>query len=209
MLFNTDKTKLPPKQKHSRTTSVRLFICLLGMSHLLPPTTQASDQIEISAPAKGHGFLLMNLDIKASAAIMTLKQIGRSSKAFDIKLTPTHGRWLLHPLPQGEYQITQINVPYFDLPHAMDTAKNPRWRIRIQANQINYAGRMEIERERTERQVSVRKLNRVATDLPLIQRELSSSLALYPLVAGNTLRDDFAEEHLLTTEPALTGASDD
>ena len=187
-------------QDYSSLRALYLLLLALMTMQFFPAVAQATDQTKVPPLAKGQGFLLLDLDIKASSAQMALKPLGRSSKVVELKLVANHGRWLLHPLPQGEYQITQVNVPFFDLPHSMDTATNPRWRIRVRAGHLNYAGRIEIERERTERQISIRKLNRLATDLNAIQQNLQSVLVSYPLTPGSTLRDDFATEQLLNRD---------
>lgn len=167
----------------------RLFLFLCCCFHL---NVQADDFHP--KLAKGEGLLLMDLDIKAPSAVMSLHKIGRSSSPIEVKLVTNHGRWLIKALPAGDYQIAEIKVPYFDLPYRKDTEKSLAWRISIQANHLNYAGRIEIEKERTEDHVVINKHNRLFTDLANLQKDLASLLTAYPLANGSGMRDDFTAD---------------
>lgn len=174
----------------------RQFFCLAGQLFLLSCcflhlNTQADAPFSAPTLAKGEGLLILDLDIKAPSAVMSLHKIGRASSPFEIKLVSDNGRWLIKALPKGDYQIAEIKVPYFDLPFRKDTGKNPAWRISIQAGHLNYAGRIEVEKERTEDYVAIYKHNRMVTDLPNLQKDMTSLLTTYPLVNGSGMRDDF------------------
>lgn len=170
---------------------------LIVVSYLflvLHPTVHANDSNSIPKVSKGGGLLLLDVQVDASSAVMTLR--GAGHKQLVIKLVASHGRWLITSLPKGEYQIVNIKVPYFDFPYVNDTDKDLKWRVKVNAGQLNYAGRIEVERERTENYVAIKKLNRLITDLPAIQKELAEIIAIYPLADGGYLRDDFSAEFL-------------
>lgn len=173
------------------THSRRILIIAGYLLLTLQPTDHANASLPIPKVSRGHGLLLLDIQVDASSAVMTLKGVGKSGQ-ITRELVPTHGRWLMISLPKGEYQIVNIKVPYFDLPYVNNTEKNPKWRIRINAGQLNYAGRIEVEKERTESYVAIKKLNRLVTDLPEIKTKLADILAVYPLADGGYLRDDFA-----------------
>lgn len=152
---------------------------------------QAESPINVPTLSRSEGLLLLDLDIKAPSAVMTLQKIGRSTPLIEVNLAPSHGRWLIKALPRGDYQIAEIRVPYFDLPFRKHNGKNPAWRIKIQAGHLNYIGRIEVEKERTEDYVAINKYNRIITDLPNLQKDLAPLLTTYPLVNGSGIRDDF------------------
>ncbi len=179
----------------------RQFFRLTGQLFLLSCcflylNAQADTPISAAPLAKGEGLLVLDLDIKAPSAVMSLQKIGRTSSTLEIKLVSDNGRWLIKALPKGDYQITEIKVPYFDLPFRKDTGKNPAWRISIQADHLNYAGRIEVEKERTEDYVAINKHNRMIADLPTLQKDLASLLTTYPLVNGSGMRDDFIADFI-------------
>lgn len=178
--------------KHTKHILIAVSYLLL-IFHL---TAHANDSDSTFKIPKGDGLLLLDIQVDAPSAVMTLQ--GARDKRMEVKLIPNNGRWLMQPLPKGEYQILNIKVPYFDLPYMKDTEKNPGWRIKIKAGRLNYAGRIEVEKERTADYVSIKKLNRLITDLPDIQKDLAAILVDYPLVDGNYLRDDFTRKNLET-----------
>lgn len=174
----------------------RHFLLLTGLLLLfsccfLHLNAQADSPIIIPSLAKGDGLLLLDLDIKAPSAVMTLQKIGRTSPLIEVKLVPSNGHWLIKTLPKGDYQIAEIKVPYFDLPFRKHTGKSPAWRIKIQAGRLNYVGRIEVEKERTEDYVAINKYNRMITDLSTLQQDLAPLITTYPLVNGSGIRDDF------------------
>ncbi|ARU28208.1 hypothetical protein [Cellvibrio sp. PSBB006] len=168
-----------------------ITICCLLVFHLTANANESDFTLKVK---RGNGLLLLDVQVDAPSAVMTLQ--GVKSRQLVIKLAPTHGRWLVSSLPKGEYQIMNVKVPYFDLPYVNSTEKDPRWRIKIEPGQLNYIGRIEVERERTENYVAIRKHNRLVADLSHIRKDLADILADYPLTDGGYLRDDFIEQLL-------------
>ena len=155
---------------------------------------QANSSNPVPVPSKKEGLLLLDLQVEAPSAVMSLQAKGY--KRFDLKLESTHGRWLVKSLPKGEYQIMEIRVPYFDLPYRKGTEQSPLWRFKIQPGHINYVGRIEVAKERTEDFVVIKRLNRLIADLPNIQQDFATALADFPLADGSYIRDDFAAASL-------------
>lgn len=178
----------------------RIIIAISYLLLIFHFTAYANDSNSVPKVPKRKGLVLIDLKVDAPSAVMTLESTQQSTRRTQmvIKLVPSHGRWLIQPLPKGDYQILSIKVPYFDLPYVNHTEENPGWRIKVIAGKLNYVGRIEVAKERTENFVAIKKLNRLVTDLPHIQAELAVILAVYPLADGHYLRDDFAGTALET-----------
>lgn len=180
-------------QHRLQQLTAKVFILLFGLLHI---NTQANEPFTVPTPQKNKGLLLLDLDIKSSSAVMTVRRLEGAASLTEIKLAPNNGRWLITELPKGNYQIVEVKVPYFDLPFRKETDKNPNWRLRIQENSLNYAGRIYVAKERTEDYIPIEKNNRLITDLPDLQNDLAPVLSTYPLVNGTGLRDDFISEFI-------------
>jgi hypothetical protein len=170
----------------------KLLICLLLTIPLSYANTSPLPDI-----TKNDGLLLLKLDVESDLAIMTIRKLGRKSSVREIKLVSTNGKWLVKSLPQGEYQIVDVKVPYFNLPYIKSTEKNPSWKFIIKAGKLNYAGEIKVEKERTEDFVKIHKYFRPAYHLTQIQQDLSNYLSQYPLASGTGLRDDFVDGSII------------
>lgn len=166
-----------------------VLCCLISLIIGMAPYAKAKDEAGLPKLSWGEGFLLVDLDINVGTAVLTLE--GRRQRRTQVGLVANNGRWMLKALPRGEYQIIDVKVPYFDLPHRILTKDNPGWKIKIQAGRVNYIGRIEIAKERTEDYISVTKLNRLVSDYENIKTDLNALIAIYPLADGHNVRDDF------------------
>lgn len=159
---------------------------------------------------KGHGYLLINLDVEGTAPSFSFVKLLNSSDRYrssqnkpkvarkwsetSIPLKNKPDGFYLTSMPAGLYQITEIKAPYYGLPHRLDTDYAPRWRFYIEAGKVNYIGKLQIESERSTKYVDVMLLNRLATDLDAVEKELAHYFTETPLVSGIGSRDDFFEE---------------
>ena len=94
-------------------------------------------------------------------------------------------------LMAGDYQVTSVNVPAFNLPYRVDVSKEPGWMFRIEAGSASYIGHLVIEAERNTSSVSVRLSNRLAAELTAVRQASVSLPGLPSLVSGHGHRDDF------------------
>ncbi len=154
-----------------------------------------------------HGYLLIKLQLSGAAPSIEYSKIRSLNQSFLTKnqQVKTYGNkfilelknksygYYLQVLPAGLYQITRLNVPYFDFPFRLNTNHQRDWRFNIEAGKINYAGKLVIEKERTTKQISVRLLNRIATDKAEIELTLKDLIENTPLISGSGVRDDFYE----------------
>jgi hypothetical protein len=153
----------------------------------------------------GQGFLLINLEISGAAPSIEFYRINggeqtflrptqkfkKKSKKFIIDLKNKPNGYYFSQLPNGLYQITKINVPYFEFPFRLNTAEARDWRFSIVENKVNYVGKLEIDKERSSKNVNVQLHNRIATDMDEINKLLATMTTIIPLRSGTGVRDDF------------------
>lgn len=154
---------------------------------------------------KGHGYLLVKMDVTGVAPSLTVDGLSNegalyldSSEArkyeddeFTIALKDVAKGFYLLSLPAGLYQVTQVNVPYFNLPFKLDTSKNTAWRFGIAEGKTNYIGTLFVDKERSSELVNVALYNRIATDFETIKTNYSALLVNAELRNGIGVRDDF------------------
>jgi hypothetical protein len=167
---------------------------------LLPISLAYAETDPVITLNKNEGLLLVKLDIEPDLAIISIQKLGQRSTTSNIKLVPTHGKWLIKTLTKGDYQIIDIKVPYFNLPFVKSTEKKPAWKFTVADKKLNYIGEIKIEKERTEDFVNIHKYFRPAFHLTQIQQEFPHLLSQYPLVSGNSLRDDFVDSFIIEGE---------
>ena len=161
---------------------------------------------------KGQGYLLVKMDVSSIAPSLTVDSLknngdlylesGESRRLLDEEFTINlkdvdEGLYLLR-LPAGLYQITQVNVPFFNLPFELDTSKKTAWRFSIAEGKTNYIGTLFVDQERSSKLVNVALYNRIATDRDQIKSELPDLLVQAELRNGAGVRDDFYE--ILSTQ---------
>lgn len=94
-------------------------------------------------------------------------------------------------LPEGLYQITQVEVPHFDLPYKIDTNNQDVWRFRVNRNKINYIGTMKVSPIRSKNTVDTVWINQFATHLQALQTIVADADIGLPIVHGAGYRDPF------------------
>ena len=194
----------------------RHFIFLLTVL-IFPAFSQANTSnltltiaSELTALDPRKGYLLIDLETDSTAPSFTFKKL-RSRQRYQVDKQSTsksitsykitvknkaNGLYLLS-LPPGLYQITQVNVPFFNLPYKFDTDNRRHWRFYIEQGKINYIGKLAIAKTRSTSSVDVKLLNRLATDKERIDDQIARLLDTMPLVSGMGFRDDFLELLLL------------
>ena len=191
----------------------KLSIFILAVASVCPFSTvsanknnlQLTEISEVKPLKKEQGYLLINLNtngIAASVEIVKLlgskedyfegkQNISKSYQKISLELKNKSKDFYVLPMSQGLYQITKVNVPYFDLPYILNTDDKRKWRFYIEKNKTNYVGELYINKERSTTSIDVSLYNRIATDLIKIKSNLSDLLPLAPLVSGAGVRDDF------------------
>lgn len=144
---------------------------------------------------KRSGYLLMGIDSHNSAASLKFQKYpgSRLTRGTTINLQMSDSSFRLVPLAAGEYQITEVLAPYYDLPYRLNVGDRPTWRFRIKAGRVNYVGSIVIKAQRSKRNVDIRLLNRLASSLAQIEQEYKRELELYPLAIGVAYEDSFLE----------------
>jgi hypothetical protein len=94
-------------------------------------------------------------------------------------------------LPEGLYQIKQVDVPHFDLPFKVSTDNSDIWRFRIRAGHVSYLGFMQVGAVRGKDTVDVVWLNRFATQLEQFKSVVVASGVDWPIAHGAGYQDDF------------------
>ena len=147
---------------------------------------------------KRYGYLLVYLDVEGVAPSIEYAKVSGSkstsknyprARALDLK--NKEKGFLLLPLSKGSYQIVRVNVPFFNLPYVVDISTDPEWHFTIESGKINYIGRLVIEKERTDKNVNIKLLNRIAFDYEEINKTYANVISHYPLVVSKGYRDDF------------------
>lgn len=157
---------------------------------------------------KDYGIAVAFLDIQQPNVYLTIRKIIQSSlrKSLDnpekldfwggkkgaIKLDLS-GRtnFISFNLPQGLYQITQVDVPHFDLPYKISTDNSDVWRFRVEANKINYVGTMKVSAIRGKKVVDTAWLNQFATHLHELQSIVDKSDIPLPIGLGTGYKDPY------------------
>jgi len=161
--------------------------------------------LESKPLTKKQGYLLIDLDVNGSAPSLVYQQLSArdqkylaagqqarllgKEKTMDLKDKPAG--FYLAKIPAGLYQITRVNAPYFNLPFRVDTSSRREWRFSIEPGQINYIGKLVIDKKRSTQYVDIDLVNRIATNKADIENQLSTLLENFPLRLGVGVRDDF------------------
>jgi hypothetical protein len=187
------------------------FICFPAFNQAFgeEPRPISLQELEKASPLiNNQGYLLLNLEVSGTAPSIEFVRIASKGNAplaksqkvkkrgksmvFNLKGMP-HGIYLAK-LPEGLYQITQVNAPYFDLPFKINTENSPEWRFRIEQGKTNYIGHLVIEKERSTKYISASLFNRMARDLDKLTGDIQPITTLAPLTSGIGVRDDFFQQ---------------
>lgn len=157
---------------------------------------------------KDFGIAVAFVDIQQANVVITLRRInekrlkdklenakdlsfiGGKSDATKLDLSGRTNMVFIN-LPEGLYQITQVDVPHFDLPYKISTDNSDAWRFRISSNKINYIGTMKVSAIRSKNTVDTVWLNQFATHLGSLKNTVKDAQITLPIVHGAGYRDPF------------------
>lgn len=175
-----------------RTPFYMIFLCFFSV------LSQADSEEEslIREPLEDKmGYMLLELDINNVSSSLFYAPVRRRSvkvsKEEKLQLNDVDDRFILLALREGEYQITHVDVPLYNLPYFVDYKDDDRWRFKIERSRVNYIGKLIIEKERKIKTVYVRRVTRIAETLSDINKYFPDILSQYPLIHGGSHKDDF------------------
>lgn len=145
-----------------------------------------------------YGYMLLDLDIGAAASSLHFAKYRSSSisrSEQEITFAENEKGFKLISLRAGRYQITRIDVPFYDLPYKLGTRNLKRWSFSIEEGAVNYIGKLTIEKERTKDDVDINLYNHLAKDLDRIKTTFAEELITYPLVVGVGYTDNFLSQY--------------
>lgn len=183
-----------------------LWLCLI----VLPAKASNLELYAAGSPLpllqEDEGYALLNLEAGGTAPSIEFfavrssesKYLKRDEKVFaqlfsgyELNLKDKAPGLYLFVLPEGLYQISKVNAPYFNFPFVMRTDSRRTWRFHISRERINYIGHLFIDQERHTNSIDVSLFDRLASDLGDINRQLETLLNSYVLESGRGVRDDF------------------
>ena len=165
-------------------------------------------KVENAKPLKkDQGYLLVKMDVEGVAPSLTVDRLRNKGgsfldenesvrlldEIFTIKLKDVGKGFYIMNLKAGLYQVTSVNVPYFNLPFRLDTSEEVTWRFSIHEGKTNYIGTLFVDKERSSQLVNVALFNRIATDKGTIETKFSGLLSQAALRNGTGVRDDFTQ----------------
>lgn len=179
------------------TTSLALIFSALSNINAWSSEVAPNEETSAPQPLKRHsGYLLLGVEAQNSGTFLKFSMYRNNRlypNATSLNLdTVESGLWLV-PVVAGEYHVTEVLAPYYNLPFRLDVRDKPSWRFHIKAGHINYVGSVVANAERSKNNVDVRWLNRFAANLEQIEREYASKLERYPLTIGVPYEDPFQE----------------
>lgn len=178
-----------------------IFLIILSVTQQLVAATPEKKERTVSPPPlhKDQGYMLIKLNIEAESAFLyyTKKvknriKYKRSSKKISLS---KHGNgFVIIPLKFGKYQISKIEVPFFDYPYNLITENDKDYSFVIKPNKINFIGSLTIKKERTENTIYVEIFRDFARYMDELNTIYADILQRYPLVSGSSYRDDFIKD---------------
>lgn len=192
--------------------SLLLYLLLAGPSFAANSTTLALEikPIEQAQSLKtGWGYMLVDLEVAGASPSIEIGKVRLKNRkqhylAADQRLLLRDTRWSISlkdkasglyvvQMPEGLYQITKVNAPFFNLPFRVDTLSRPQWRFSVEGARSNYIGRLRIDKERGTDYINVKLLYRLASDYDRIISHGASLFETAPLRSGAGVRDDFLD----------------
>ena len=189
-----------------------VFICgyillTLQPAHSAPLIRYLKDQFNYPPLAKTQGYLLLYVDVAGIAPSIEFAKMKYKRNQFygGNKKRPLEQHYSLVlknkapglyvvPLLAGDYQITRVNAPYYDLPYWRPTEQDDSWRFTVAEQQVNYIGELKIAKERGNDFIDVSLFNRFARYHEVMLTQYSELLGKYPLLLNPGYRDDFQQK---------------
>ena len=132
-----------------------------------------------------YGYLVLDTIVGRPATNWQL------SDGLVIKRLPLGRETRLLRLREGNYKWEEIDVPYFDLPHRIDTADDSRWSFTIKRQKINYAGTLIVDETRASDAVGVRFVNRSSEILARLREKYPAHVEALGVRFAGSYRDDY------------------
>lgn len=170
---------------------------------------------ELSAPTqkqKSFGIAAFYLDLQQPNVVLSILRINENSvlkaqqdltnlrfftsqkKPIILNLSGFSENELVYVnLPAGLYQISQIDVPHFDLPYKLSLDNSDVWRFRVTQSQVNYAGTLVVKAQRSINAVDTLLLNEYAQRKNDLQARIDQSQINLALGHGAGYEDPFAD----------------
>ena len=163
------------------------------------------NSIELSA-SKNFGYMLIHLNIERNSVLKIYK---KNSMRFAKKLNNLKKRrpiinesrffkvnkgqkgYYFIQLYEGIYQISAVEVPFYNYPYIQDYNNRRDFQFIIKRNRTNYVGHLEIKKERGIDFLLIKFRNRMATSLSDMHKQLNSVFSTVPLASGIGYKDDF------------------
>lgn len=187
-----------------------LIAIILSLS-LLPITSHAKELVIIDLNTtteefklrRSEGYALFMLNTEGVAPSIELAKI----KSYSLKknrntreLSFTETKYTVNfkgkkkglylaILPAGNYQITKVNAPFYNLPYKLATDNRTTWRFSITKHHVNYIGEVVISKDRGTNFVDAKLLNRIAKNYDEINA-LTQGIN-FPLSMGTWHKDTF------------------
>lgn len=164
---------------------MRLVLSILLLALALPAFA-AKDAFTIEGELpRGYGYLVVDSDIARTVTNWHL------SNGLTIDRLPLGQQTTLLRLPEGRYRWTSISVPYFNLPHEIDTGSSRQWQFTVARDVINYSGTLIVAEDRATDAAGVRFVNRSSEIVGRLRIKYPVLLKRYGLRFAGSYRDDF------------------
>lgn len=178
-----------------------IFLIVLSTAPPLIAATSAKKEQPPSPPPlrNNQGYMLIKLDVETESAFLyygkkvnSLTKYRRSLKK--IPLSKHENGFVIIPLKPGKYQISKIEVPFFDYPYNLKTEQNKDYSFVIKANKTNFIGALTIKKERTEGIIDIDIFRSFAQHMDELHTSYPDILQQYPLISASSYRDDFIND---------------
>lgn len=186
----------------------RLIVLLFWLSltspvyaDVLNKPLQTADKVSELEREQGYLLLYVNADgvapsiefsrIRGKKPLSELTETLKFDRDYQISFKDKPAGLYLVPMFAGNYQITNVNAPFYDLPFSLTTRNRASWRFAIEADKINFIGEISIAKARATNTIDVNLHPRIAVHYQRIGQELAELLTRYPLVSNLGYRDQF------------------
>lgn len=156
---------------------------------------ECEDRDDVPHLSYSKGLLVLDMVVKRPVSSLEFKKVKSSRRSIKLGAFGVGRVLKAVEVNRGEYQWSEIELPYYDLPFRRVVADDKRWRFHIKPGAVNYVGQIIVGEHRGTDYVDVRLVNRIATEYPEIQQTLKPDLDCYPLVYSGAGRDDFLKEY--------------
>ena len=189
----------------------KIVVLFLAVTHFSAQSKELTKILTTAANLtplmKNQGYLMIYVDVSGIAPSIKISKVNTKkldiiprakklsfTKDYMIDLKGLDKGFYYVPMLEGVYQITKVNTPFYDLPYWLPTENDPRWRFIIKEQQVNFAGELNIAKERAAKVIDVNLHNRLAYFLDAIKDDLNKAAVELPLNVSSGYRDEFFQE---------------